>query len=473
MRKKIMAAVLGLSMGLSTAPAFAEETTAVLYNNQSVTMSQPVISDMGSVLLPFRGVAELIGAQVGFDGATNKVTAERDGMKIEFGIHDRTANVIRDGITEDVVYLTNTSIRNDRIYFDSTSLSQALDVKTGWDQAKEIVYIVDIERYTNDLFANTPGLDQFFTVFGQTPEKYKGTTEMKMQFDLEYAGGEDAPQAVNVAINLKEDAQKTSEAVREAIVLDLEKLNLPEGTGVDEIDFSKLRNIDIEIITDNNGVCYIKTDLVQKLAEAMPEIEELKTAAGIVTDGTWLQVDLAQFLEELGLSALVNIQADMQKTNMSKEIMEKMLKSIADMSVYSIEDAKMIDGIFAMYKTMFSEPYFKITGTETEGYELAMDINREHMTAILKDLMTVMGEENTELESQMPENFDIHIGATISPEKEMKMDMSMNIGGTSEDTTFNFVITMNSTMTPNSEGQTIEIPSLFIDLMQIGEMFNL
>lgn len=53
------------------------------------------------------------------------------------------------------------------------------------------------------------------------------------------------------------------------------------------------------------------------------------------------------------------------------------------------------------------------------------------------------------------------------------MDMSMNIGGTSEDTTFNFVITMNSTMTPDSEGQTIEIPSLFIDLMQIGEMFNL
>lgn len=469
MKKKMIAGVLGISL-LSIPAAYAEESgTAVLYNNQAMTASQSVVENMGITALPFRDVAEAIGAEVGFDTAANRITAQRGGRKIEFGLYDQTITVTADGKPE-TLPLASRAIQNDRIFIDSVSFNHAFDVKAGWDAQANTIYIVDIQKYTNDLFAANPGLDQFFTVFGETPEKYKSTTEMKLQFDLEYADGTEAAQAVNVAVSLKEDAQKTQEAVKEAIVVDLEKLNLPAEAGVEGIDFSKLRNIGVEVVTDSDGVCYIKTDLVQKLAEAMPENQEVKTAAGLITNETWMQLDLSQFLQQMGLPGLM----DMQSAGAAKDVMEKMLKSMSDMSVYSVESAKMIDSVFALYNTMFSEPYFKMTGSDTEGYEMSLDISREQFIAMIKDFAAALGEEDTAgLETEMPETFNIHVGATVSPDKEMKTDMTMTMQGKSEDVAINFVMTMDSTLTPDSEGQAIEVPTVFIDLMKIGEMLNL
>lgn len=469
MKKKIIAGVLGLSM-LGAPAAFAEENgTAVLYNNQAMTVSQPVVDNMGIKALPFRDVAEAIGAEVGFDAATNRITAQRGARKVEFGLYDQTITVTEEG-TPETYPLASRTIVNDRIFIDSASLSNAFAIKAGWDEAAGTVYIVDIEKYTNDLFTAVPGLDQFFTVFGSMPEKYKSTTEMQLQFDLEYAGTEAAAQAINVAVSLKEEAQKTEEAVKEAVVLDLEKLNLPAEAGVEGIDFSKLRDISVEVITDKNGVCYIKTDLIQKLAEAMPENEDLKTAAALATKDTWLQLDLSTLLESMGMSGLIQ----MQGTDAARNMMEKMLKSMADMSVYSVEGAKMIDSIFTMYKTMFSEPHFKMTGTDAEGYQMSLDISREQFIAMIKEFAASAGEEDmAELESQMPETFNIHVAGTISPDKTMKTEMTMNINGKAEDTSINFVITMDSTLTPDAEGQAIEIPALFIDLMKVGELLNM
>lgn len=469
MKKKIIAGVLGLSL-LSAPAAYAEENgTALLYNNQAMTVSQPGVENMGITALPFRDVAEAIGAEVGFDTATNRITAQRGGRKVEFGLYDQTITVTADGEPE-TLPLASRAIQNDRIFIDNISFNHAFDVKAGWDAQAETIYIVDIQKYTDDLFTTNPELDQFFKIFGSMPDQYKSTTELKLQFDLEYTSGTEAAQAVNVAVSLKEDAQKTQEAVKEAIVVDVEKLNLPAEAGVESIDCSKLRNIGVEVVTDSNGVCYIKTDLVQKLAEAMPENQDVKTAAGLITNETWMQLDLSRFLQQMGLPGLM----DMQGADAAKDMMEKMLKSMSDMSVYSVESAKMIDSVFALYKTMFSAPYFKMTGSEADGYEMSLDISREQFIAMIKDFAATLDEEDMAgLEAEMPETFNIHMGATVSPEKEMKTDMTMTMQGKADDAAINFVMTMDSTLTPDSDGQAIEVPTVFIDLMKIGELLNL
>ncbi len=470
MKRRIISAVLGISMAASAWPAFAEDGTAVLYNNEPKTITQPVITQTVQ-LLPFRDVAETAGVQVGFDAGQKQVTAVWDGQKAAFGLQDDIISVYNEaGECIRSTAVNHRTIQDDRLYLDGMSLGNALGMQIGWDEAAQAIYIVDVAKYTDELFAGTPGLEQLFTVFGQTPEKYKSNTEMKIQFDMTANTGENGePQATNLEVTITEDAQKTAEAAKEAIAIDLETLNLPEA--VEGVDFSKLQGINIETVTDANGVCYIQTNLIEKLAETLPAIEELQTAAKVISPGIWMKLDLSALLEQMGMQDLLKP----QDAETMKSIMESTLTSAADMSVYSVKDAKAIDGVFDMYQTMFGEPYFKITGSDEAGWELAWDMDREQMADMIRSMGEKMGEDTAVLEADLAglEAMDIHLNAALSPAGEMTMDMDMTIGAKDDASNVNFVITMDSTMTPDPDGEPIEIPTVFIDIMKIGELLNL
>ncbi|MBE7052660.1 MAG: copper amine oxidase N-terminal domain-containing protein [Ruminococcaceae bacterium] len=86
MKKRVVSMMLIVSMILSlfTAVAFANDSTvstqdneiSICINGMYVTFDQMPFNKDGRVLVPLRGIFEVLGASVEYDGETRKITAK-------------------------------------------------------------------------------------------------------------------------------------------------------------------------------------------------------------------------------------------------------------------------------------------------------------------------------------------------------------------------------------------------------------
>lgn len=89
MKKMItMFAATIVAVSAALTPAFGTTYAGVEFNGEKVQFEQDPVIENGRVLVPFRFVAEKLGATVAWDIETKTVTCEKDGVKISL-----TANV--------------------------------------------------------------------------------------------------------------------------------------------------------------------------------------------------------------------------------------------------------------------------------------------------------------------------------------------------------------------------------------------
>ena len=89
MKKMItMFAATIVAVSAALTPAFGTTYAGVEFNGEKVQFEQDPVIENGRVLVPFRFVAEKLGATVAWDAETKTVTCEKDGVKISL-----TANV--------------------------------------------------------------------------------------------------------------------------------------------------------------------------------------------------------------------------------------------------------------------------------------------------------------------------------------------------------------------------------------------
>lgn len=161
--KKILSAVLAIVMlcGMVTTPAGAEGITVTLNGNKIAFDQPPIIKD-DRTLVPVRAIFEELGAEVGWNGDTQTVTAVKGDTVIGLTIGDYAIykNGYRKSIDVPAILVNN------RVLVPVRAISEAFDCDVLWDGNTSTVVITKsgynypaidtfIDRYTsgNDIVA--------------------------------------------------------------------------------------------------------------------------------------------------------------------------------------------------------------------------------------------------------------------------------------------------------------------------------
>lgn len=110
---------------------------SVELNGQTLSFDVPPTMDNNRVLVPMRAIFEALGAKVSWDGATNTVSAEKDGKKIYLSIGQKLASVSGEIVTLDVP----AKIVNSRTLVPIRFVSESLGAKVDWDNSARKVII--------------------------------------------------------------------------------------------------------------------------------------------------------------------------------------------------------------------------------------------------------------------------------------------------------------------------------------------
>lgn len=510
MKHKLLTALLGAALAFGGLSALAADNeTAVWYNGKILSVNQPVLPMVSDVwneetedweqeyyssLLPFRSIAETTGATVTFDNTTSEITAKRGDRTANFNLYGYDEYTITDGeetqnelwiekiygeytLTDDEETQSELwmekAIHNDRVYTDAYALGDILGVQVDWDDSEQTIWIVDVPQYMEDLYASAPALKTYMEVFGTAPATYKNSITTQMQFDITEPDENDVPQVMNLDITLREENTVLEDVQKSAIQIDLETLNLPEimAAEMEGVDLSQLQDIQIETIANADGTYYLQTNLIEKVAAMLPDLEELQTASRIVTDSTWMEMDLNTFMEETGMNELPFVNsAD------STDVLEIVLEGLVSNSVYSLEDAQAIDIAFATYKILFSEPYFTMTGSEETGWEMTMQIDKAALLDIVKTLGTAYGfsEEEIDMElADMPLDLEINLTESKSPAGDTTTSGTIRLAVDSYGSGISMNFVFDGVLTTDVAGETIQIPASALDVLKIGELLDL
>jgi hypothetical protein len=123
---------------LAATTAFAESVISVIVDGQPVAFGAvgPMRSK-GRVMVPLRGVLEKIGATVDWDGAAQKITAERDDHKIELTIGEAFGRINDQDVPLDVP----ARVFKGTTFVPLRFMGSALHARVDWDEATSTVRI--------------------------------------------------------------------------------------------------------------------------------------------------------------------------------------------------------------------------------------------------------------------------------------------------------------------------------------------
>ena len=203
--KKAISVVICFALCLTLLPAgnvLAEETTDATYISQlsaliqkydaddyfatmSVTIGEPnliidgvevPIDESGSVayvengrtMMPVRGIAEAIGAEVSYDNSTQTVTVENEDTMIAMTIGDNEMEV--NG--QKMMLLTAPEIKEDRTMLPVRDVAEALDCEVEWQQETQTATFTRAYQtkrvIVNSENADTTGSVASFSADGKT-----------------------------------------------------------------------------------------------------------------------------------------------------------------------------------------------------------------------------------------------------------------------------------------------------------------
>ena len=177
------------------APTDTEQAPAgisVVLDGQALSFTdvQPQMKD-NRTFVPFRSVFEAMGATVEFDNATRVVSAERDGILVEFTLGSADVKVTENGQTEtfqaDVVPYVDAA--SGRTLIPVRFAAQALGSLVGWTQPTQTVNIIDTakleEAYGNKFQLMDRYAQDSAGRFDEKGVAFTGTIEMEIAINNE------------------------------------------------------------------------------------------------------------------------------------------------------------------------------------------------------------------------------------------------------------------------------------------------
>ncbi len=149
-RTKLRRSIAVLAGILVIGGAWAQSAINVVVNGQQVQFNNKLpTQERGRVLVPLRGVLEQLGAYVGWDQATQTVTASKGDLDLKLPIGSRTARVNGNDVQLDVP----AQIVDGTTMVPLRFISEALGANVQWVSATQTVQIntvvTDVARNTN------------------------------------------------------------------------------------------------------------------------------------------------------------------------------------------------------------------------------------------------------------------------------------------------------------------------------------
>ena len=134
--KKIITLLMALVMIFAATGAFAADIKVVV-NGEEIQFDRAPYIEGNSVMLPFRFVAEKLGAVVAWDGETQTVFSNLDKSISTMQIGNSNLFVNGEAITLEKAPVLTT----DRTLVTIQAIEKALSVTAEWDEAAETVTI--------------------------------------------------------------------------------------------------------------------------------------------------------------------------------------------------------------------------------------------------------------------------------------------------------------------------------------------
>lgn len=153
MKKMItMFAAVTVALSALAVPVSADVTYAgVEFNGVKVQFEQDPVIEEGRVLVPFRFVAEKLGANVEWDAETKTVTCEKNGLKMALTANQKDIVVSGQSVEIDVPV----KILNDRVMVPLRIVADALGADVEWDAENKTVKINTVAETTTEATTET------------------------------------------------------------------------------------------------------------------------------------------------------------------------------------------------------------------------------------------------------------------------------------------------------------------------------
>ena len=173
MKKKLALIMAVASVMAMQSSVYAQDDVTVIVNGDTVELDQPPVIENGRTLVPFRGVLEKMGAEVGWDNEARKVTCTLDGKEVSLVIDSDKMQTPSGELTLDVP----AKIINSRTMVPIRAISEGLGAVVAWDADTRTVTVTTPE--TPEEEAPVQQLEPTYTL-------EESTTEIKQDDTVAY-----------------------------------------------------------------------------------------------------------------------------------------------------------------------------------------------------------------------------------------------------------------------------------------------
>lgn len=284
----------------------------------------------GRVMVPFRAIAEVLGAEVTYDAG--KITAKKDGETLSFALggkqltitDDSTGKVIKTTAVDSAPYK-----KGGRTYVPVRFFAEAFGLTVQWDQDMQTAVLYDRAALVNDI-------DSKFTVLNKWIKAQPSTENAKTlrtvaTISAAYTAFDTIDGNKDYKVDVKAEILANGQAIEATVTVDLRVLAsyfLGDSQTDDVLTAaqaallrSALSNVKLELLCSaDSGDLYLKCPAVAKIL-AMDETDDANLKA--LSNGAWLHINWA----DSTFGALFSENLKMLKNNTFTSVGESIVAS--------------------------------------------------------------------------------------------------------------------------------------------------
>ncbi len=363
--KRVLTLGLALCLlGGLAAPALAAEETPVLisaplpdvlvFAGENVVVFDdvgPEFSSDGVVMLPLRKVMESLGADVGYDNATRKITVKHGGTTVSFAIGSKVATVSSGGKTVDYTMAAAPMYISGRTLVSGSMLHDCFQLMVS--STTGMVAINDLGALAAEIDKDYTIMNKIMSVSADPMATYKttGTYSGKVSAALPKGDGTNANLSLPLDGTISMTNQGNNLALQAAMSVGLDGIAPlildKESQDMIALIAPLLKDISVQVLFNEQGTMYVSCPLLMTL---------------LSLDADWIAIDL----KELGV--------DMSLMSPQTLTFGQLMAMIMDMeSQVTFMNYDMLQIMLTMFDGVCSDKRFVVTGTTAQPtYTLTM-----------------------------------------------------------------------------------------------------
>lgn len=358
--------------------------TTVVYNGDYLLFQtvEPQIID-GRVMLPFRELLEYMGASVSYDETTHEISAKKADTTVQFYVGSPVVNVTSaTGNKQNLTMDVKPSIQDGYTLIPVRFLAEAFGISVNWNSYSSCVVLVDLDAYFMKLQERAPSFYEFLSMPLDLPTPSTAISNLSFSSSTkEDSTGEMV--SSDLHINAETESAYDGKLSASESVIDFDFTNAKRIFDLlddKQLDVSKLQGVTFSFL-QGDGAWYIKTNLLSKLSEAMPNERKLSTLVALLKDEIWIKIDFKKMLSELEDVYHTDDWATSYLVNGAESLRGKsaldLLRQTYTRDSFSMWEAEDLDEFFQFCYTFCNDSHFKLNKTGTDTYEVSYILSHE------------------------------------------------------------------------------------------------